>query len=259
LATPGATVNGHYGQILYQGDTLLTFLYEKSRSNDITQGLPKVEQMFEVRSIDSISMNLEKRVEGWNECITKILGIPWGFLIGAELTIVQSRISLVNKIQKVYRSQGVQIHNRHIELIVRQITSKVLVSEDGMSNIFLPGELIGLFRAERMGRALEEAIHYRAVLLGITRASLNTQSFISEASFQETARVLAKAALRGRIDWLKGLKENVVLGGMIPVGTGFKGLIPPLREHNNILLETKKKNRFEGKMRDILFHPRKII
>ena len=157
-------------------------------------------------------MNLEKRVEGWNERITRILGIPWGFLIGAELTIVQSRISLVNKIQKVYRSQGVQIHNRHIEIIVRQITSKVLVSEDGMSNIFLPGELIGLLRAERMGRALEEVICYRAILLGITRASLNTQSFISEASFQETTRVLAKAALRGRIDWLKGLKENVVLG-----------------------------------------------
>ncbi|MFQ6671616.1 hypothetical protein Gotur_036107, partial [Gossypium turneri] len=161
-------------------------------------------------------MNLEKRIEGWNECITRILGIPWGFVIGAELTIVQSRLSLVNKIQKVYRSQGVQIHNRHIEIIVRQITSKVLVSEDGMSNVFLPGELIGLLRAERTGRALEEAICYRAVLLGITRASLNTQSFISEASFQETARVLAKAALRGRIDWLKGLKENVVLGGMIP-------------------------------------------
>ncbi|KAG5512805.1 hypothetical protein RHGRI_038774 [Rhododendron griersonianum] len=183
--------------------------------------------MFEVRSIDSISMNLEKRVEAWNEFITKILGIPWGFLIGAELTIVQSRISLVNKIQEVYRSQGVQIHNRHIELIVRQITSKVLVSEDGMSNVFLPGELIGLLRAERMGRALEEAIHYRAVLLGITRASLNTQSFISEASFQETARVLAKAALRGRIDWLKGLKENVVLGGMIPVGSATIGVRNP--------------------------------
>ncbi|GMN33178.1 hypothetical protein TIFTF001_041846, partial [Ficus carica] len=221
LATPGATVHGHYGEIRSEGDTLVTFIYEKSRSGDITQGLPKVEQVLEVRSIDSISMNLEKRVEGWNERITRILGIPWGFLIGAELTIVQGRISLVNKIQKVYRSQGVQIHNRHIEIIVRQITSKVLVSEDGMSNVFLPGELIGLFRAERTGRALKEAICYRAILLGITKASLNTQSFISEASFQETARVLAKAALRGRIDWLKGLKENVVLGGMIPVGVHF--------------------------------------
>nr|YP_009530025.1 RNA polymerase beta' subunit [Pteroceltis tatarinowii]AXX77304.1 RNA polymerase beta' subunit [Pteroceltis tatarinowii]QII42610.1 RNA polymerase beta'' subunit [Pteroceltis tatarinowii] len=259
LATPGATVHGHYGEILSEGNTLVTFNYEKSRSGDITQGLPKVEQVLEVRSIDSISMNLEKRVEGWNELLTRILGIPWGFLIGAELTIVQSRISLVNKIQKVYRSQGVQIHNRHIEIIVRQITSKVLVSEDGISNVFLPGELIGLLRAERTGRALEEAICYRAILLGITKASLNTQSFISEASFQETARVLAKAALRGRIDWLKGLKENVVLGGMIPVGTGFKGLVHSSKQHNNIPLESKKNNLFELEMRDILFHHRNLI
>nr|WOZ12041.1 RNA polymerase beta'' subunit [Prostanthera althoferi subsp. althoferi]WOZ12650.1 RNA polymerase beta'' subunit [Prostanthera althoferi subsp. althoferi]WOZ12737.1 RNA polymerase beta'' subunit [Prostanthera althoferi subsp. althoferi]WOZ12911.1 RNA polymerase beta'' subunit [Prostanthera althoferi subsp. althoferi] len=261
LATPGATLHGHYGQILYEGDTLITFIYEKSRSGDITQGLPKVEQVLEVRSIDSISMNLEKRVEGWNERITRILGIPWAFLIGAELTIVQSRISLVNKIQRVYRSQGVQIHNRHIEIIVRQITSKVLVSEDGMSNVFLPGELIGLLRAERMGRALEEAVCYRVLLLGITRASLSTQSFISEASFQETARVLAKAALRGRIDWLKGLKENVVLGGMIPVGTGLKGLMPPSKQHKRSPLEkeTKKNNLFEGETRDILFHHRKLF
>nr|YP_007353905.1 RNA polymerase beta'' subunit [Tectona grandis]QVL26963.1 RNA polymerase beta'' subunit [Tectona grandis]CCP47120.1 RNA polymerase beta'' subunit [Tectona grandis]CCP47209.1 RNA polymerase beta'' subunit [Tectona grandis]CCP47298.1 RNA polymerase beta'' subunit [Tectona grandis] len=261
LATPGATVHGHYGEILYEGDTLITFIYEKSRSGDITQGLPKVEQVLEVRSIASISMNLEKRIEGWGERIKRILGMPWAFLIGAELTIVQSRISLVNKIQKVYRSQGVQIHNRHIEIIVRQITSKVLVSEDGMSNVFSPGELIGLLRAERMGRALEEAVCYRALLLGITRASLNTQSFISEASFQETARVLAKAALRGRIDWLKGLKENVVLGGMIPVGTGLKGLVPPSKQHNRspLEMETKKNNLFEGETRDILFHHRKLF
>nr|YP_010467827.1 RNA polymerase beta'' subunit [Paronychia argentea]UVF30347.1 RNA polymerase beta'' subunit [Paronychia argentea]UVF31186.1 RNA polymerase beta'' subunit [Paronychia argentea] len=255
LATPGATVHGHYGEIVSEGETLVTFIYEKSRSGDITQGLPKVEQVLEVRSIDSISMNLEKRIDGWNEHITKILGIPWGFLIGAELTIAQSRISLVNKIQKVYRSQGVQIHNRHIEIIVRQITSKVLVLEDGMSNVFLPGELIGLLRAERTGRALEEAICYRAILLGITRASLNTQSFISEASFQETARVLAKAALRGRIDWLKGLKENVVLGGLIPVGTGFKGFVHRSSQYKSIPLK-KKKNLFEGEMRDILFYHR---
>nr|QGX06049.1 RNA polymerase beta subunit [Dracaena elliptica] len=259
LATPGATVHGHYGETLSEGDTLVTFIYEKSRSGDITQGLPKVEQILEVRSIGSISMNLERRVEGWNERIPRILGIPWGFLIGAELTIAQSRISLVNKIQKVYRSQEVQIHNRHIEIIVWQVTSKVLVSEDGMSNVFLPGELIGLLRAERAGRALDEAICYRAILLGITRASLNTQSFISEASFQETARVLAKAALRGRIDWLKGLKENVVLGGIIPVGTGFKKLVHPSRQDKNIHLEIKKKNLFELEMRDILLHHREFF
>ncbi|CAK8565559.1 unnamed protein product [Lathyrus sativus] len=247
LATPESTIHGHYGEILSQGDILVTFLYEKSRSSDITQGLPKVEQIFEIRSIASISMNLKKRIDAWNECITKILVIPWGFLIGAELTIAQSRISLVNKIQKVYRSQGVHIDNRHIDIIVRQITSKVLVSEDGMSNVFLPGELIGLLRAERTGRALEEAICYRALLLGATKTSLNTQSFISEASFQETARVLAKAALRGRIDWLKGLKENVVLGGMILVGTRFKRIMhrSRSRQHNKI---SRKKNYSKSKL-----------
>nr|YP_010454277.1 RNA polymerase beta'' subunit [Thesium chinense]QYF09466.1 RNA polymerase beta'' subunit [Thesium chinense] len=259
LATPGATVRGHYGEIFYEGDTLVTFIYEKSKSGDITQGLPKVEQVLEVRSVDSISISLERKLGSWNECITRIIGIPWGFLIGAELTIVQSRISLVNKIQKIYRSQGVQIHNKHIEMIVRQITSKVLVSEDGMSNVFSPGELIGLSRAERTGRALEEVIHYRAILLGITRTSLNTQSFISEASFQETARVLAKASLRGRVDWLKGLKENVVLGGMIPVGTGFRGLMRRSRQHYNSTLESKNNNLFEGEIRDILFYYRGIF
>ncbi|RYR03497.1 hypothetical protein Ahy_B06g082482 [Arachis hypogaea] len=259
LATPGATVHGHFGEIFFEGDILVTFIYEKSRSGDITQGLPKVEQVLEVRSIDSISINLVKRVDAWNEHITKILGIPWGFFICTELTIVQSRISLVNKIQRVYRSQGVHIHNRHIEIIVRQITSKVLVSEDGMSNVFSPSELIGLFRAERAGRALEEVICYRALLLGITKTSLNTQSFISEASFQETTRVLAKAALRGRIDWLKGLKENVVLGGMIPVGTGFKKVTQPSKQRQLIKIAPKKKDLLEEKIKDILFHHREFV
>uniref|UniRef100_UPI0031F35978 RNA polymerase beta'' subunit n=1 Tax=Helixanthera terrestris TaxID=3134734 RepID=UPI0031F35978 len=256
LATPGATVHGHYGEIFYQGDTLVTFIYEKSKSGDITQGLQKVEQVLEVRSVDSISINLERRVRGWNECITRILGIPWGFLIGAELTRVQSRISLVHKIQEIYRSQGVQIHNKHIEMIVHQITSKVLVSEDGMSNVFLPRELIGLLRAKRTGRAFEEAICYQVILLGITRTALNTQSFISEASFQETARVLAKASLRGRIDWLKGLKENVVLGSMIPAGTGFKGFAHRSRQDNK---ESSKTNLFGGEMGDILFYHRRFL
>ncbi|KAL2943806.1 DNA-directed RNA polymerase subunit beta'' [Bienertia sinuspersici] len=145
-------------------------------------------------------MNLAKRIDGWNK----------------QLTIAQSRISLVNKIQKVYQSLGVQIQNRHIQVIVRQITSNVLVSEDGMSNFFSPGELIGLFLVERTGCALEEAICYRAILLGIMKASLNTQNFISKACFQETARVLAKVALRGYIDWLKGLKKRLSWG-MIPL------------------------------------------
>nr|WNK76137.1 RNA polymerase beta'' subunit [Neoscirpus dioicus]WNK76156.1 RNA polymerase beta'' subunit [Neoscirpus dioicus] len=257
LLTSGATLHGHYGEILYKGDVLVTFLYEKSRSSDITQGLPKVEQFFEARSL--ILINLKRRVEGWNERIPRILGVPWVFFIGAELTIAQSRISLVNEIQKVYRSQGVHIHNRHIEIIVHQVTSKVLVSEDGMSNVFLPRELIGLLRAERAGRALDESIFYRAILLGVTRASLNTQSFISEASFQETARVLAKAALRGRIDWLKGLKENVVLGRILPIGTGLKKNVHPSRQDKSFALEKKIENLFELEMRDIMLHHKKLL
>lgn len=102
-------------------------------------------------------------------------------------------------------------------------------------------------------------ICYRVILLGLTRASLNTQSFISEASFQETARVLAKAALRGRIDWLKGLKENVVLGGMIPVGTGFKEFMYCSRQHKNIPSKIKKKSFFKEEMRDILFHHKELF
>ena len=259
LITSGATIHGHYGEIFYKGDVLVSFLYEKSRSSDITQGLPKVEKFFEVRSIDLILRNLKKRVEGWNQRIPRILGVPWVFFIGAELTIAQSRISLVNEIQKVYRSQGVHIHNRHIEMIVRQVTSKVLVSENGMSNVFLPRELIGLLRAERAGRALNEAIFYRAILLGITRASLNTQSFISEASFQETARVLAKAALRGRIDWLKGLKENVVLARILPIGTGLKKSVYPSRQDKNFALEKKIENLFELETRDIMLHHQELL
>ena len=107
-----------------------------------------------------------------------------------------------------------------------------------------------------MDRALEETIYYQTMLLGITRASLNTQSFISEASFQETARVLAKAALQGRIDRLKGLKENVILGGMIPAGTGQH--IHRSGKRNGIDPRIGNRNLFSNKVKDILFHHDKV-
>jgi DNA-directed RNA polymerase subunit beta' len=122
--------------------------------------------------------------------------------------------------------------------------------ENGLGNVFLPGELVGLSQAQRMDRALEKAINYRTILLGITKASLNTKSFLSEASFQETARVLAKSALRGRIDWLKGLKENVILGDIIPVGTGFNRL----GKRNKMDPGTENKNLFSNKVKEILSH-----
>nr|AER45533.1 rpoC2 [Halocarpus kirkii] len=263
LGTGGATVHSHYGEIIYEGDILITLLYERLTTDDIIQGLPKIEQLSEARSTNSISKNLKKNVQSWNRDMTTFFGILWGSFIGARITMEQSQIQLVHQIQKVYRSQGVTISDKHIEIIVRQMTSKVLIVENsnsenqffeyGMGNVFLPGELVGLSRAQRMNRALEEAINYRIILLGITKASFNTQSFLSEASFQETARVLAKAALQGRIDWLKGLKENVILGGMIPVGTGFTYL------NRRIKIDPRMGNHklFSNKVKDILFHHKK--
>jgi DNA-directed RNA polymerase subunit beta' len=108
-------------------------------------------------------------------------------------------------------------------------------------------------RAESAGRALDESIYYRTILLGITRASMNTQSFISEASFKETARVLAKAALRGHIDWLKGLKENVVLGRLYLMARDSKNLCIVVPHKTRTFISKFKKNLFVSEMRDILF------
>jgi len=262
LTTGGATIHDHYGEIVKEGDTLITLVYERLKSGDIIQGLPKVEQLLEARPINSISINLEKGFEDWNKDMTKFFGSLWGFFLSARISMEQSQLNLVDQIQKVYRSQGVQISNKHIEIIVRQMTSKVITLEDGMTNGFLPGELIEFTRIKRMNRALEEIIPYKPVLLGITKASLNTQSFISEASFQETTRVLAKAALRGRIDWLKGLKENVILGGIVPVGTGCQEVIwqIALEKQKNILLKKNNKIKlFHNKIKDIFLYEKSSI
>lgn len=256
LATDGATIHNNYGEIVKEGDTLITLVYERLKSGDIIQGLPKVEQLLEARPINSISIHLEKGFEDWNKDMTNFFGSLWGYFLSARISMEQSQLNLVDQIQKVYRSQGVQISDKHIEIIVRQMTSKVITLEDGMTNGFLPGELIEFARAKRMNRALEEVIPYKPALLGITKASLNTQSFISEASFQETTRVLAKAALRGRIDWLKGLKENVILGGIIPAGTGCQEVIwqITLEKQKNILLKKNKIKLFHNKIKDTFFY-----
>lgn len=255
LATDGATIHNNYGEIVKEGDTLITLVYERLKSGDIIQGLPKVEQLLEARPINSVSIHLEKGFEDWNKDMTNFFGSLWGYFLSARISMEQSQLNLVDQIQKVYRSQGVQISDKHIEIIVRQMTSKVITLEDGMTNGFLPGELIEFTRAKRMNRALEEVTPYKPVLLGITKASLNTQSFISEASFQETTRVLAKAALRGRIDWLKGLKENVILGGIVPAGTGCQEVICQitLEKQKNSLLK-KKIKLFHNRITDIFFY-----
>ncbi|HEY9748318.1 MAG TPA: DNA-directed RNA polymerase subunit beta', partial [Allocoleopsis sp.] len=131
---------------------------------------------------------------------------------------------LVNEVQSVYQSQGIDISDKHIEVIVRQMTSKARV-DDGGDTTMLPGELVELYQVQQVNEAMAitggAPAEYTPVLLGITKASLNTDSFISAASFQETTRVLTEAAIEGKSDWLRGLKENVIIGRLIPAGTGF--------------------------------------
>jgi len=131
---------------------------------------------------------------------------------------------LVNEIQEVYRLQGVVINDKHIEIIVRQMLRKVRITEPG-DTTFLWGEQIDKLdfeeenaRVEKMGGKPAEA---QPVLLGITKASLETESFLSAASFQDTTRVLTEAATRAKVDYLRGFKENVIMGHIIPAGTGF--------------------------------------
>ena len=131
---------------------------------------------------------------------------------------------LVDEVQRVYRDQGVSIHDKHIEVIVRQMLRRVTVSEPG-DTAFLPGEKVDARRyAEENRRLVEEGkrpAEGRPELMGITKASLATDSWLSAASFQETTRVLTEAAIEGRSDGLEGLKENVIIGKLIPAGTGM--------------------------------------
>jgi DNA-directed RNA polymerase subunit beta' len=130
---------------------------------------------------------------------------------------------LVNQVQEVYRSQGVDIHDKHIELIVRQMLRKVRVVNSGDSH-FLPAELVDEQEFRDVNRSLVEEskkpAEGRPELMGITKASLATDSWLSAASFQETTRVLTEASLQGKSDFMRGLKENVIIGKLIPAGTG---------------------------------------
>jgi DNA-directed RNA polymerase subunit beta' len=162
----------------------------------------------------------------------------------ANQAISALQTKLVQEVQNVYKSQGVTIDDKHIEVIVRQMTSKVRV-EDAGDTTLLPGELIELRQVDQVNQAMAitggAPAEFTPVLLGITKASLNTDSFISAASFQETTRVLTEAAIEGKSDWLRGLKENVIIGRLIPAGTGFSGFEEELQKeagpHPDILSE----------------------
>ncbi len=136
-----------------------------------------------------------------------------------------TELYLVQEVQKVYKSQGVEIHDKHIELIVRQMLKKVRVENAGETDL-LPGQLVDRVALERenvrVKKAKSEQATYEPLILGITKASLATESFLSAASFQETTKVLTDAAIEGKIDRLNGLKENVIIGKLIPAATGLK-------------------------------------
>jgi DNA-directed RNA polymerase subunit beta' len=131
----------------------------------------------------------------------------------------------VGEVQKVYKSQGVDIHDKHIELIVRQMMKKVRVETPGDTEL-LPGQLVDKVVLERANDAAKaakgELATFEPLILGITKASLATESFLSAASFQETTKVLTDAAIEGKVDRLLGLKENVIIGKLIPAATGLK-------------------------------------
>lgn len=130
---------------------------------------------------------------------------------------------ILNSVQSVYQSQGVSINDKHLELIIKQMTTKVLITYEGNTPL-LRREVIDLYHIQYINQIIQtqekQPAYYVPLLLGITKAALNNPSFISAASFQETTRVLTKAAIEGRIDWLRGLKENIIIGHLIPAGTG---------------------------------------
>jgi DNA-directed RNA polymerase subunit beta' len=243
--------------------TMRTFHTGGVAGDDITQGLPRVEELFEARRpkgqavVTEITGNVEIReVKGRREIeVTAVdsgeatvYAVPFGARIkvrdgqrveaGDALTegsvnphdllkIKGTRgvqVYLLQEVQRVYGLQGVDINDKHIEVMIRQMLRKVKVEEQGDTSL-LPGGLIDIFEFEEENSAViaegGEPATARAVLLGITKASLATDSFLSAASFQETTRVLTEAAIKGKLDPLLGLKENVIIGKLVPAGTGM--------------------------------------
>ena len=243
--------------------TMRTFHTGGVAGGDITQGLPRVEELFEARKpkglaiITEISGRVEIDETGKRKEInivpengeTEVYAIPYGSrirvkhgqMVEAGDPLTQGSINphdivrvkgiggvqdyIVKEVQRVYRMQGVDVNDKHIEVIVRQMISKVKVEDPGDTEL-IPGgyEDVLTFdkcNEEAIAQGLKPAVANR-VLLGITKASLATDSFLSAASFQETTRVLTEAAIKGKEDHLIGLKENVILGKLIPAGTGMK-------------------------------------
>ena len=244
--------------------TMRTFHSGGVAGGDITQGLPRVEEIFEARKPKGLAIIADfagkvevRETKKKREVVvsnaetgeSKAYLIPFGsrlrvkdgddILAADEITegsvnphdilkikgVEAVQNYMLREVQKVYRSQGVEINDKHIEIIVRQMLKKAKVEDSGDADI-LPDTMIDVLELERINEELEakglRTATARQTLLGITKASLATNSFLSAASFQETTRVLTDAAIRGKEDNLIGLKENVLIGKLIPAGTGMK-------------------------------------
>lgn len=218
LLVPGSKLSVQHGDLVQEDTVLGTLVTSQSTAGDIVQGLPKVDELLEAREPQhKVLTSMHAKLSTLFSQYGKIYGLREG----CELSFQKIRQLLVQEVQDVYQSQGVYIGDKHVEIIVRQMTTHVVVVDPGKTGL-LPGDIIDIRRIEQLeNNGFFAGVKYRPMLLGITRAALMAESFISAASFQETKRVLSKAALEGQIDWLTGLKENVILGRLIPAGTGL--------------------------------------
>lgn len=210
-------------KFIKKNNTLFFIYHESKKTKDIIQGLPKIEQILEGKR----TSNLEKLKNNPHEKLNRsfsILQNKFDNKTANRIAIEKVQEFLTKKIQNVYESQGVSIANKHIEIIVKQMTSRVMIKEKGTTEM-LPGEIIEINKIEKINQKTLKKATYEPIILGITKLGVNNQSFITSSSFQETAKILTKSAIEGKIDWLNGLKENVILGKLIPAGTGFKKLI----------------------------------
>ena len=218
LLVPGSELAVGQGSLVQPETVLGTLASSESKAGDIVQGLPKVDELLEAREPQH---KLSTSIHAKLSTLFYQYGKMYGLREGCELSFQKIRQILVQEVQDVYQSQGVYIGDKHVEIIVRQMTTHVVVVDPGKTGL-LPGDIIDIRRIQQLEKdGLFAGVKYRPILLGITRAALMAESFISAASFQETKRVLANAALEGQIDWLTGLKENVILGRLIPAGTGL--------------------------------------
>ena len=210
----------NHGQWVNRNAPILTLTYQKLVTGDIVQGIPKIEQFFEApatRDGEPLPNSLQSRLRKTYNRLKRSL--PQVQAVKHSLEEIQQ--VLVEGILRVYLSQGVRIADKHLEIVIRQMTSKGQILDVGNTGLF-QGEFVNLDRIERINLGTYgQKAEYEPSVLGITQASLGAESFISAASFQETTRVLSRDTIVGKTDFLRGLKERVVLGDVIQAGTGL--------------------------------------